>query len=116
MREPLRDKGRLLHILEAINAIFEYTDGVSYEQLRDNKMLFSAVVYNTVVIGEASHMLTQDFKDTHPDTNWRVIKSMRNHLVHGYYQVDLDDVWHVIQHDLTPLKEQIEEYLSELDA
>lgn len=25
------------------------------------------------------------------------------------YQVDLDDVWHVIQHDLTPLKEQIEQ-------
>lgn len=31
------------------------------------------------------------------------------------YQVDLDDVWHVIQHDLTPLKEQIEEYLAEID-
>ncbi len=115
MREPIRDKGRLLHVLNAINDILEYTKGVTYEQLCADKILFSAVVYKTVIIGEASHMLTQEFKDSHPQTDWRAIKGMRNHIVHGYYQVNPEDVWYVIQNDLAPLKVQTECYLEELD-
>ncbi len=113
MREPIKDRGRLIHVLNAVNDILEYTEGISYEQLCENKILFSAVVYKTVIIGEASHMLTQEFKDTHPDTNWRAMNAMRNHIVHGYYQVNPEDVWDVIQNDLVPLKEQIEKYLAE---
>lgn len=115
MREPIRDKGRLIHILDAINEILEYTEGITYEQLCTNKMLFSAVVYKTVIIGEASNMLTQEFRDAHPETNWRAIKGMRNHIVHGYYQVNPEDVWAVIQNDLAPLKEQVEQCLSEIE-
>ena len=89
MREPIRNKGRLLHIQSAINEILEYTDGISYEQLCTDKILFSAVVYKTVIIGEASHMLTQEFKDAHPDTNWRAIKSMRNHIVMAIIRLTL---------------------------
>ena len=33
-------------------------------------------------------MLSLDFKDAHPETNWKVIVAMRHYLVHGYYQVD----------------------------
>ena len=32
-------------------------------------------------------MLSLDFKDAHPYTNWKVIVAMRHFLVHGYYQV-----------------------------
>ena len=116
MREPVRDKGRLIHVLNAIDEILEYTEGVSYEQLCTDKIRFSAVVYKTVIIGEASHMLTQEFKDSHPETNWRAIKSMWNHIVHGYYQVNPEDVWDVIQHDLLPLKKQVEQYIKEIET
>ena len=33
---------------------------------------------------------------------------MRHVLVHGYFDVDLEIVWSVIENDLTPLKEQIQ--------
>ena len=79
MREPIRDRGRLLHIQEAINDILEYTQGITYQDLCSNKILFAGIVYKTIIIGEASHMLTQEFKDSHPDINWRAIKAMRNH-------------------------------------
>lgn len=59
-------------------------------------------------------MLSLDFKNTHPYTNWKVIVAMRHFLVHGYYHVDPDEVWNVIDQDLQPLKKQIEEYLAEM--
>lgn len=55
-------------------------------------------------------MLSLDFKDAHPDTNWKVIVAMRHFLVHGYYQVDPEEVWNVIEQDLQPLKEQKNTY------
>ena len=33
MREPIKDKGRLEHIITAINNVQEYTDGVSHDEL-----------------------------------------------------------------------------------
>ena len=42
-----------------------------------------------------------------------VIADMRHHLVHGYYQVDSTIIWAVVQNDLSPLREQIEKYLTE---
>ena len=40
---------------------------------------------------------------------------MRNFIVHGYNVVDKNEVWSVIQDDLQPLKQQIEEYIEELN-
>ena len=69
----------------------------------------------TEIIGEASYMLSLDFQEAHPDTNWKVIVAMRHFLVHGYYQVDPEEVWNVIEQDLLPLKEQVEKYLAEME-
>ena len=40
---------------------------------------------------------------------------MRNFIVHGYNVVDKNEVWSVIQDDLQPLKQQIEDYIKELN-
>lgn len=55
------------------------------------------------------------FQGVHPDTGWKGIVAMRHFLVHGYYQVDPDEVWNVIDHDLYPFKVQIENYLAEME-
>lgn len=52
MREPVRDKGRLEHILKAIDNVFEYTKGMDYEGMVNNKILCHAVIYNIQIIGE----------------------------------------------------------------
>lgn len=69
---------------------------------RDGILYFS-VVKNVEIIGEAAYMLTQEFKDAHPDTPWKIIIGMRHFLVHGYYEVDPDEVWNIIDKDLAPL-------------
>lgn len=114
MREPIRDKGRLEHIIQAINTIFESIANISYNEFCQDKVLYGAVVYYTMIVGECAYMLSTEFKNTHPETPWADIAGMRHHLVHGYYQVNRQDVWDAVTHDLLPLKEQVEKYLSEM--
>jgi len=56
MREPLKDRIRLEHILEAIDHIFQYTEGKTIQELNDNTMLFYATVKNVEIIGDAPHL------------------------------------------------------------
>ena len=115
MREPLKDRNRLDHILNAIDTILEKAKGLTFEGLTSDKILFGGIVYYTMVIGEAAYHLSKPFKKKYDETNWDQITKMRHNLVHGYYQVDPDVVWSVIQDDLGPLREQITHYLAETD-
>ena len=54
MREPIRDKERLQHILDAINTILLRVEGMTLEALMADKIVFGGVVYYTMIIGEAS--------------------------------------------------------------
>ena len=58
-------------------------------------------------------MLSLEFKEQHPDTDWRIISNMRIFLVHEYYQVDSDIIWSVIHHEMVELKESVMQYLTE---
>ena len=115
MREPLKDRNRLEHILNAIETILDRAKGLTYEGLTSDKILFGGIVYYTMVIGEAAYHLSKPFKNKYNETNWTQITKMRHNLVHGYYQVDPDVVWSVIQDDLLPLRDQVTRYITETD-
>ena len=107
MREIIRNKSRLEHILESINYILEFTDEIDFEDFLMNKMLQFAVIKNLEIIGEASYKLTNDFKNNHPEVEWKKIISMRHILVHGYYDTDEMIVWDTIK-NLSDFREQIQ--------
>ena len=111
MRERLRDRERLEHILAAINRIAKYTSGKTYEDLVSDDMMYYAVVKNIEIIGEAANMLTQEFQIAHPETPWKQVKGMRNYIVHEYFPIDDIVVWDVVTNNLTELKRQVEQYI-----
>ncbi len=115
MRELLRDKTRLEHILEAIERLEKYAGSLSREELEADVLRYYGIVKNIEIIGEAANMLTSLFKETHPEVEWRPISNMRNFLVHEYFQVDNDTVWAVIHGDIVELKKHILKYLAETD-
>ena len=43
-----------------------------------------------------------------PEIPWNQVKGMRNHIAHGYFDINTDYVWDVIQNDLFPLQEAID--------
>ena len=113
MRDPLKDKNRLEHIVSAIDLILGRVEGMKYEDFVADKLLFGGIVYHTMIIGEAANKLSQEFRESHAQTDWQSIADMRHHLVHGYYQVDPSIVWSVVQNELSPLLEQVKQYLAE---
>ena len=76
-------------------------------------MMYYAVVKNIEIIGEASNLLTEEFKAGHPQTLWKMVTGMRNYIVHEYFQVDNTVIWDVVTHDLPELENQINSYLAE---
>ena len=111
MREIIRDRGRLEHIIEQINNIEEFVANKSLKDLENDKILQYAVIKCSEIIGEASYMLTNDFRNTHKEVEWEEIIRMRHVLVHGYYHISVMMIWEIIQSDLHKLKQQILEYL-----
>ncbi|MBP3850790.1 MAG: DUF86 domain-containing protein [Prevotella sp.] len=115
MREPLRDKTRLEHILEAIERLEKYAGSLSRDELEADVLRYYGIVKNIEIIGEAANMLSTPFKESHQEVEWRPISNMRNFLVHEYFQVDNDTVWAVIHSDIVELKKNILKYLAETD-
>lgn len=115
MREPLKDRARLEHILEAIDNVSSYIDGQTLTSLENDKMRYYAVVKNLEIIGEAVYKLTRSFRQKYPETHWDDITRLRHVLVHDYYRISLQTVWEIINHDLTPLRSQLVRYIEETD-
>ena len=100
-------------MLQAIERICRYTKGKNFEDFIADDMMYYAVVKNIEILGEASNMLTEEFRQAQPKTPWKQVNGTRNYIVHEYFQVDNNVVWDVITNDLPILEQQIKEYLIE---
>jgi uncharacterized protein with HEPN domain len=59
------------------------------------------------IIGEAARGITDELREAHPEVPWRRMVAMRNVLIHGYFDIDVDLVWSVAENDLPKLGAQI---------
>ena len=115
MREVIRDKGRLEHMLQSINVLLDHRDGLTLENIRRDEVFYFGLVKHLEIIGEAAYKLTNAFRNSHPQTPWRQIISMRHVMVHGYFQISEKQVYYAIVDDLMSLKNQVIDYLSNTD-
>jgi uncharacterized protein with HEPN domain len=97
----------VLDMMDSIEAIFNYTQGVTEEAFLANREKSDAVIRNIEVIGEAAGRLSEAFQHQHPEIPWYQLVGMRNRLIHGYFGVSLKIVWQVIIVDLPVLYEQM---------
>lgn len=114
MKEKMGDKQRLLHILEAISEIEQYTNKVEMEAFLSNSMMRFASIKQIEIIGEAANFITAETKEKFSEIKWSQITGMRHILVHEYFGVDADLVWQVIVKDLPLLKIKIKQILDML--
>ena len=115
MREKVRDKGRLEHILQACNDLLTSKDKYKFEEIKDNTILFYGFVKLAEIIGEASYMLTKEFRASQPQIPWEQMIGLRHVLVHGYYTIKPKQLWNIIEKDIPVLKPQIENLLNTVD-
>lgn len=96
------DRERILDILEAIDNIKKYSNR-GRTGFDSDELLQSWVVRNLQIIGEAANRISQNLQNAYPQIPWKKILGMRHILVHGYFEIDLEVVWSVIENDLEEL-------------
>jgi uncharacterized protein with HEPN domain len=109
-----RNKLRLLHILEAIDAANDFLVDVSKEEFDNNYEKQSAVIRQFEIIGEAASHLAPDFKKDHSDIDWAKVVGMRHKMIHDYFEVDTDIVWFTVAEDLPGLQQKIKKILEKM--
>ena len=102
----MNDQKKLRDILDAIEAIEDYSVSSYDEFLADSKTQ-DAILYNLLIIGEAANQISDEFQERHHTIPWSSMIGTRNIIVHGYDQVKLQIVWKILQQDLATLKSKI---------
>jgi len=72
-------------------------------------------VRNLEVIGEAVKKIPEQIRNKHPEIEWKKIAGLRDMLIHGYFDVDLETTWDIIKNKLPELKRQASELLTEIE-
>jgi uncharacterized protein with HEPN domain len=109
---PVKDDiSRLRHILEAADEALVFIIGKERSDLECNRMLVLALVRLLEIIGEAAAGTSEELRSKYPSIAWRQMAAMRNRLIHGYFEVNLDIVWKTLTAELPPLTKQIRQVL-----
>jgi hypothetical protein len=93
-------------ILEAIDRVVAYTTGGREAFFSDPKTQ-DAVIRNIEIIGEAVRGVSQATRRAHPEVPWSNITGTRDRVIHGYFEVDLEIIWEVVEKELSGLRERI---------
>ncbi len=102
---------RLHHMLDNAQEAVSMIAGKDRSELQQNRMLELALVRLVEVVGEAAAKVEEQSKYT--SIPWFQIIGMRNRLIHGYDEVDLDILWDTIEIDLPPLVSELKRILGE---
>jgi uncharacterized protein with HEPN domain len=102
---------RIQDILKAIEKIERYVKNMSLAKFKQNELVIDAVVRNFEVIGEASKNIPLSIQRSYPDIPWKEIKGMRDVLIHEYFGVDINILWHATKKNLPVLQRQLKSLL-----
>lgn len=101
-------KFRIQDILFSISKIENFIENMSYSEFRKNELVIDAVVRNLEIIGEASKHVPSSIRRLYSSIPWKQMNGMRNILIHEYFGVDVETVWHTSKKHLPILKKQLE--------
>ena len=93
----------LRHIEDEITFCLKELNSLNYDEFMRDEVLLRAVIRSLEIIGEASKKISLDFKDAHPEVEWKSMAGMRDRLIHHYFGVDYEMVFNTIKNDLPKL-------------
>jgi uncharacterized protein with HEPN domain len=98
---------RIEDMLDAIGAVLDFVQGMTFDTFREDRKTVDAVVRNLEVMGEAARNIPDEVRDRFPEVPWSDIVGIRSVLIHEYFGVDMNIVWKTIESDLPPLLSQL---------
>ena len=100
---PPDDQSSLIDIRHSARLVAGFVAGVSRDDLFEDLILRAAVERHLITIGEAVKRLTQAFRDSHAEVDWKGWAGLRDIVVHAYDTIDEPEIWSVVTNDLPKL-------------
>lgn len=102
------DVVRLRHMREAARKALQFSQGKTRADLDVDEMLTLSLVKCIEIVGEAASRISREQQAALPQIPWSKIISMRNRLIHAYFDIDLDIVWDTVSEALPELLTSLE--------
>ena len=100
----------LNHIRQAANEAMAFVQGMNRHAFLNDRRTQHAVIRCLTIIGEAATKIMNDhssFAEAHPEVSWQQMRGMRNQVVHGYFDINLDTVWDTVLASLPAMLEKL---------
>ena len=99
-----------LDAYQATASIFKYTDDMAYEDFLDDEKTRHAVERNFEILGESLvRIRNADEAQLNCVRDHHAIIGMRNHIAHGYDDIDYLILWGTIKRSLPLLQEDLQQ-------
>ncbi|MDZ7596221.1 MAG: DUF86 domain-containing protein [Thiobacillus sp.] len=98
------------HMQQAASDACGFIEGMGKDDFLVDKRTQQAVIMSLIIVGEAATKVMDqyaEFSAQHPEVPWRSMRGMRNHIAHGYFDINLDVVWETVQSALPELLERL---------
>lgn len=101
----------LKHILESIELLEKYMEGVTEEQFLHSSEKQDLAIRRLEVIGEAVRNIPEEYRNQHTNIAWNKAMATRNILIHHYFGINLKTVWDTVTISIPEFKKHIEALL-----
>lgn len=101
------DPLRLADMAEQIDFLHLTLAHKSLDDFLADQVLQRAVAYSLHIIGEAANNLSEAAHAQGAEIPWPKIIALRNRIAHGYFALELDQIWKVATVDAPNLKQQL---------
>jgi len=91
---------RVADMVDAAETAMSLTNGLEKAEFLADRTLVDASIKNLSVLGEAAAHIPDEIIHQWPDVPWRMMRDMRNLIIHEYFGVNPDIVWGTINDDL----------------
>ena len=86
----------------------------SAEQVEADALRRSALLWHFTVLGEAASQVPANVKDSQPAIAWRAATRLRNRIVHGYWNIDVETLVTTAVDDLPQMIDGLDGAIAEL--
>jgi uncharacterized protein with HEPN domain len=102
-------------IIDAMDKAEIILTGIDFDRFADDFIINFAVARALEIIGEAAKRLPQEVREAYPAVPWRDMVGMRDRIIHGYDNLNLQIMWDVVKQDIPRLKPHLYQILSDYE-
>ncbi len=106
----------LKDMLEAMEAIEKFVEGVDFDNFQKNDMVSSAVIRKFEIIGEAAKKVPDTIRNKYPEIPWKEMSGMRDRLIHFYFGVKYSLVWQTVKDIIPSIKPLISKIIEDFSS